>query len=98
MGIKVKQPKELRNIIETNKCKKIAIVSCSAAIKEEEIRNYLEKEKINKDIEIIYYKDFNNVYYTVDIVSSCNLACLSCAHSLEEKKPRRYDENGFDIS
>ena len=37
--------------------------------------------------EIILYKDYNSVYYTIDVVSSCNLSCLSCAHSLEGPKP-----------
>ena len=59
----------------------------AVSIKEEEIKSYLQKENIDKDVEIIYYKNYSNVYYTVDIVSSCNLACLSCAHSLEQEKP-----------
>ena len=85
-GVKIKHPKELEKIIKDNGGKKIAII-VAVSIKEEEIRNYLKKSGIDKNVEIIYYKDYNNVYYTVDIVSSCNLACLSCAHSLEEEKP-----------
>ena len=91
-GVKIKHPKELKKIIKDNGGKKIAII-VAVSIKEEEIRNYLKKSGIDKNVEIIYYKDYNNVYYTVDIVSSCNLACLSCAHSLEEEKARRDDEN-----
>ena len=85
-GIKVNQPDALKRIIKNNRSKEVAIV-VAVSIKEEEIKSYLQKENIDKDVEIIYYKNYSNVYYTVDIVSSCNLACLSCAHSLEQEKP-----------
>lgn len=86
-GVKVEQPHSLAKIIEKRSDRMISIV-VAVSIKEEEIKKYLKDNKIDSvNVELIYYKEYNNVYYTVDIVSSCNLSCLSCAHSLEEEKP-----------
>ena len=86
-GIKVSHPSSLENILKKNKNKEIVII-VAVSIKEDEIRRLLrEYLPDGHNVGILYYKDFNSVYYTIDIVSSCNLACLSCAHSLEGRKP-----------
>jgi MoaA/NifB/PqqE/SkfB family radical SAM enzyme len=86
-GIEVNHPSKLSGILENNAQKNIAII-VAVSIKEDEIRSALENYlPINHNAKIYYYKDFSNVYYTIDVVSSCNLACLSCAHSLEGPKP-----------
>ncbi len=86
-GNEVYAPSEVSSIIEKNADRGVTIV-IAVSIKEDEIKQALSsciEEK--KDVEIIVYRDFNRVYYTIDVVSSCNLSCMSCAHSLDGPKP-----------
>ena len=85
--IRVNQPSDLRKILNKNKSKKVAVI-IAVSIKESEIKSILEREMQDySDIDVYYYKDFNNLHYHIDVVSSCNLSCLSCAHSMEGPKP-----------
>jgi len=79
-------PDRLKEITDKNKDEKLVLI-VAVSIKEDEIREAISQELGAQGIDVLFYKDFNSVYYTIDIVSSCNLACLSCAHSMEGKKP-----------
>ena len=35
-------------------------------------------------LKVITYSNYQNDFYTIDISGSCNLKCLSCAHSIED--------------
>ena len=86
-GNRVHAPSEVQSLINEDADNSLAIV-IAVSIKEEEIKKMLASCIEGKpNCEIILYKDYNSVYYTIDVVSSCNLSCLSCAHSLEGPKP-----------
>ena len=72
------------------------IVVLAVSIKESEIIHQVSSiVPSNYNLDILYYKDYSNIFYTIDIVSSCNLSCLSCAHSIDGIKPggmMRYDD------
>ena len=80
-------PNKIKELLEQYQGRNIALV-IAVSIKEDEIKEFLRKNGLENDgLKILNYKDFNNVFYTVDVVSSCNLKCLSCAHSAEGPKP-----------
>lgn len=86
-GASVVGPHRLNEMATMHKNKKLALV-VAVSIKEDEIKAAIRSQLCNdEDIDVLFYKDFNSVYYTIDVVSSCNLKCLSCAHSMEGKKP-----------
>ena len=67
-GIKVSHPSSLESILKKNKNKEIVII-VAVSIKEDEIRRLLrEYLPDGHNVGILYYKDFNSVYYTIDIV------------------------------
>ena len=55
----------------------------AVSLKEDEILSQLIGLGI-KDVPIFSFQDDLSPYYTVDILSSCNLKCASCPHSIEE--------------
>jgi len=59
------------------------VILIAVALKEGEILSQLKKMNI-KNIPIHSFYDENAPYYTVDILSSCNLKCASCPHSIVE--------------
>ena len=79
-GLKVYNPKELKNILNE---REDVVILVAVALKEEEILNQLNKLNI-PEIPVLSFHDENAPYYTVDILSSCNLKCASCPHSIEE--------------
>jgi len=86
-GNRVYSPSEVSEVIDSYSGHGITIV-IAVSIKEEEIKRMLSTCIEGKqDTEIILYKHYNTTYYTIDVVSSCNLSCMSCAHSLEGPKP-----------
>jgi MoaA/NifB/PqqE/SkfB family radical SAM enzyme len=79
-GLKIYNPKELKNILND---RQDVVILVAVALKEEEILNQLDKLNI-PEIPVLSFHDDNAPYYTVDILSSCNLKCASCPHSIEE--------------
>ena len=79
-GLKVYNPNELKNILDDREDVAILV---AVALKESEILSQLDKLDIPK-IPVLSFYDENAPYYTVDILSSCNLKCASCPHSIEE--------------
>ena len=79
-GLKVYNPNELKNILDDREDVAILV---AVALKESEILSQLKKLEIPK-IPVLSFYDENAPYYTVDILSSCNLKCASCPHSIEE--------------
>ena len=79
-GLKIYNPSELKNIIND---RKDIVILVAVALKEDEILSQLSKLDI-PEIPVLSFHDVNAPYYTVDILSSCNLKCASCPHSIEE--------------
>ena len=79
-GLKVYNPSELKNILIDIKN---VVILVAVALKENEILSQLSNLDI-PEIPILSFHDENAPYYTVDILSSCNLKCASCPHSIEE--------------
>ena len=79
-GLKIFNPSELTNILND---RKDVVILVAVALKEDEILSQLDKLNI-PEIPILSFHDDNAPYYTVDILSSCNLKCASCPHSIEE--------------
>lgn len=60
-------------------------VVLAVSIKEDEVR--LQLSSLLGDgsgLDVISYKSYSNMYYTIDISGACNLKCMSCAHSIED--------------
>jgi len=79
-GLPVHQPTNLLDALI--KVKNPAIL-VAVSLKEEEILNQLDKLGI-VDIPVLSFQDEKSPYYTIDILSSCNLKCASCPHSIED--------------
>ena len=79
-GLKVYSPVELKNILND---RKDVVILVAVALKEDEILSQLKKLDI-PEIPVLSFHDDDAPYYTVDILSSCNLKCASCPHSIEE--------------
>ena len=79
-GLKVYSPNELKNILIE---REDVVILVAVALKENEILSQLTKLEIPK-IPVLSFHDENEPYFTVDILSSCNLKCASCPHSIEE--------------
>jgi len=59
------------------------IIVLAVALKENEILYALQKKDFKKD-DIINYRDYVDLFYTIDIVGTCNLKCPSCAWSISD--------------
>ena len=79
-GLKVYSPNEIKNILIE---REDVVILVAVALKENEILSQLAKLEIPK-IPVLSFHDENEPYFTVDILSSCNLKCASCPHSIEE--------------
>jgi MoaA/NifB/PqqE/SkfB family radical SAM enzyme len=79
-GLKIYNPSELKNIIND---RKDVVILVAVALKEDEVLSQLDKLDI-PEIPVLSFHDANAPYYTVDILSSCNLKCASFPHSIEE--------------
>ena len=60
-----------------DKDKNNLVLLLAVSIKEE-IRQQLKNINLNETIEIISFMDEKSPYYTIDILGSCNLRCISC--------------------
>ncbi len=57
------------------------LILIAVSLKEDEIFLQLRQRGIN-DSTVISFQDQNSPYYTIDVLSSCNLRCASCPHSI----------------
>ena len=78
--LEVWHPKKLSELKDKDKNNLVLLLAVS--IKEEEIRQQLKNINLNETIEIISFMDEKSPYYTIDILGSCNLRCISCPHSI----------------
>lgn len=79
-GLSVHQPTNLLEVL--TKAKNPAIL-VAVSLKEEEILSQLNHLGIT-NIPVFSFQDEKSPYYTIDILSSCNLKCASCPHSIED--------------
>ena len=76
-------------IYETNYLKKLKekysnlIIVLAVALKEDEILLFLHENGFEKE-DYINYSSYVDIFYTIDIVGTCNLQCPSCAWSMDE--------------
>jgi len=80
-GYDVFNSNKLKEIINTSSDYAILL---AVALKEDEIVEQLKKLDIEKNVSVYSFHDEDAPYYTVDILSSCNLKCASCPHSIED--------------
>ena len=78
--LEVWHPKKLSELKDKDKNNLVLLLAVS--IKEEEIKQQLKNINLNETIEIISFMDEKSPYYTIDILGSCNLRCISCPHSI----------------
>ena len=81
-NLAVLKPENVMNEIKRKGLNPIIIIA--VALKEDEIKRVMNKCSLNS-IEHQSFQREESPYFTVDILSSCNLKCLSCPHSLENK-------------
>ena len=77
-NLPVYQPLNINKILSASK--NIAIL-IAVALKEDEIFSQIKNVQ-DISIPIFSFHDDNSPYYTIDILSSCNLRCSSCPHSI----------------
>ncbi len=77
-NLPVYQPLKVNEIL--NATKNVAIL-IAVALKEDEILSQIKTVQ-NINTSIFSFHDDNSPYYTIDILSSCNLRCSSCPHSI----------------
>ena len=82
-GLEVIQPKDVLREIKERNLNPVIIIA--VALKEDEIKK-LMNDFLLSSIEHYSFKRHESPYFTIDILSSCNLRCLSCPHSLENKE------------
>ena len=81
-NLPVISPKNLSHKIKKNKWNPLILVAVS--LKEEEIL-LMSKLYSLDSFKFYSFQSSKSPYFTVDILSSCNLKCLSCPHSLKDK-------------
>ena len=78
----VKAPNDLSLLKQLNPS---LIVVIAVSIKEDEIIKQLKMMGFTDD-DFVLYSDYCVVFYTIDIVGTCNLRCASCVYSIEGQK------------
>ena len=78
----VRSPKDLELLKKLNPN---LVIIIAVALKEDEIVNSLFGMGFNKD-NFVLYSDYCDVFYTIDIVGTCNLRCASCAYTIDGQK------------
>jgi MoaA/NifB/PqqE/SkfB family radical SAM enzyme len=62
---------------------KSALILVAVSLKEDEILLQLKQRGIH-EASVVSFQDENSPYYTIDVLSSCNLRCASCPHSIPD--------------
>lgn len=78
-GLQVFRPDQLHNAIILNNWDPFILISVS--LKEVEVVRVLEENNLH-EFEFSSFQSPSAPYFTVDILGSCNLSCISCAHSI----------------
>ena len=78
----VKSPKDLSLLKKLNPSLVIVI---AVSLKEDEIIKELKMMGFTDD-DFVLYSDYCDVFYTIDIVGTCNLRCASCVYTIEGQK------------
>ena len=78
----VRSPKDLDLMKKLNPD---LIIIVAVALKEDEIVATLQTMGFIES-DYILYSDYCDVFYTIDIVGTCNLRCASCAYTIEGQK------------
>ena len=81
-GLPCHSPAEMPAILATMPDLKIIV---AASTKEKEINQMLEKLGIGTG-QYVNYSSYCNLFYTVDVMGTCNLKCLSCPHGAENEE------------
>ncbi|PRY98666.1 MoaA/NifB/PqqE/SkfB family radical SAM enzyme [Jezberella montanilacus] len=81
LNLEVVVPTDVKEKLDSN-AQYVILVAVS--LKEEEIKRIIDKLGLDGVVEVISFRDNENPYFTVDILSSCNLRCASCPHSIED--------------
>ncbi len=85
-GLPCHSPAELPSIRTATPDLKIIV---AASTKEKEIDQILLTQGFTAD-QFVNYSEYCDLFYTVDVMGTCNLRCLSCPHGAEpEEKPGR---------
>ncbi len=82
-GLEVLNPKKVLTEIKRRKLNPVIIIA--VALKEDEIKKLMNNYFLSY-IEHYSFQRQEAPYFTLDILSSCNLRCLSCPHSLDNKE------------
>ena len=78
-GLQVVLPAQLKQMIDQSARPTAILVA--VALKETDILKSLEGLGIT-GVDVVSFQDNDAPYFTVDILGSCNLRCLSCPHSI----------------
>ena len=84
LGKTVLSPDEFRKNFDNEENKEECILVIAASTKEAEIKDAIGRKMKIEGLKVITYSNYQNDFYTIDISGSCNLKCLSCAHSIED--------------
>ncbi len=79
-GLPVLHPSELKQFVLGRDSLALLI---AVSLKEQEILRILTDMGVD-NLHVLSFQDPDTPYYTVDILSSCNLRCASCPHSIED--------------
>ena len=78
----VREPRDLVNLKRINPD---LVIIIAVSLKEDEIIKALKTmDFVERDF--VLYSDYCDVFYTIDIVGTCNLRCASCAYSIDGQK------------
>jgi MoaA/NifB/PqqE/SkfB family radical SAM enzyme len=79
-GLPVIHPNQLSLELDKHES---SLILVAVSLKEDEILLQLKERGIN-ETPVISFQDEDSPYYTIDILSSCNLKCASCPHSIPD--------------
>lgn len=82
-GLPCHTPGALPAILAANPGLKIIV---AASTKEQAINEQLLGLGVTRD-HFFNYSDYCNLFYTIDVMGTCNLKCLSCPHGAEKEEP-----------
>ena len=84
LGKQVLSPESFKIEFSGVEEKRQSVLIIAASTKEVEIRESIKCLIDTENISLVTYSEFQKDFYTIDVSGSCNLRCLSCAHSIED--------------
>ena len=84
LGKPVLSPEGFKKNFDSEQNKEECILVIAASTKEAEIKDTISRKMKLESLKVITYSNYQKDFYTIDISGSCNLRCLSCAHSIED--------------